>query len=78
VCVVTPVIERLVYARILALAPNIDPLVGALGAPAGERPGLLSPAMRDSPALATAVVALIGTNTSGYILPTWAEVAPAG
>jgi len=66
------------FARILALAPGVDPVIGALGALAGELPNLLTPDECASPALAAAVASLIGTDAGNYILGSWAEVAPAG
>ena len=66
------------FARILALAPGVDPVIGALGALAGELPDLLTPALRDSPALSTAIASLIGTKGDSSILPPWADIAPAG
>jgi len=68
----------LCFAQVLALAPAIAPLIGALGALAGELPGLLSPGERTSPVLSAAIASLIRTNTVQRILPTWATVAPAG
>jgi hypothetical protein len=66
------------FARILALAPNVDSVVGALGALAGGLPDVIPAAGRDSPALSAAVASLIGTDTGECILLRWAEVAPAG
>jgi len=66
------------FARILALAPGVDPVIGALGALAGELPDLLTPDECASPALAAAVASLIGTSAGDRILPTWAKIAPAG
>jgi len=65
-------------ARILALAPGVDPIISALGALAGGLPNLLTPALRDSPALSTAIASLIGTKGDSSILPPWADIAPAG
>jgi hypothetical protein len=76
--IVAPALGDLWFAPILALAPNVDPIIGALGALAGERPDLLAPDIRTSPALSAAVASLIGTNASNGILPTWAKVAPTG
>ena len=77
--IVAPALGDLWFAPILALAPNVDPIIGALGALAGERPDLLAPDIRTSPALSAAVASLIGrTNASNGVLPTWAKVAPAG
>ena len=66
------------FPRVLTLAPSVDPVIGALGALAGEVPALLTPSAIESPALSAAVASLIGTNTGERILPTWAKVAPAG
>ena len=62
----------------LALAPGGDPVIRALGAPAGGLPNLLTAAVRDVSALHDTVALLIGTNEGERVLPTWAEVAPAG
>jgi len=75
--IVALAIERQAYARILALAPGVDPVIGALGALAGALSGVLSPAVRDSPALSDAIASLIGTDAGRYVLETWANVAPA-
>jgi len=66
------------FACILALAPDVDPVISALGALVGRLPALLTPDAIESPALSAAVASLIGTNTGERILPTWAKVAPAG
>jgi uncharacterized membrane protein YeaQ/YmgE (transglycosylase-associated protein family) len=63
---------------VLALAPGVDPIIGALGALAGEVPDVLPPAVRDSPILSAAIASLIGTDAGKRVLPTWAAVAPAG
>jgi len=76
--VIAPAFSNRRFARILALAPGVDPVVGALGALAGEVLGVLPPAMRDSPALSDAVASLIGTDAGYHILDSWANVAPAG
>ena len=76
--VVAPPLGDLRFARVLALAPNVDPLVGALGALAGWLPNLLVPAVRDSPAFVAAIASLIGTDAGACILPVWAGVVPAG
>jgi len=76
--IVAPALGNLWFAPILALAPNVDPIIGALGALAGERPDLLAPDIRNSPTLSAAVASLIGTNAGNGVLPTWAKVAPAG
>jgi hypothetical protein len=66
------------YARILALAPGVDPVINALGALAGGLTHILSADIRVSPALDAAVSALIGTDAGDFILPAWTSVAPAG
>ena len=69
------------FARVLALAPDVDPVISALGALAGWTPGLLTPITPtdvESPSLHAAVVSLIGTNAGEHILRSWADVAPAG
>jgi hypothetical protein len=76
--VVAPALDDIWCVRIPALAPGVDPVVGALGALAGGLPYFLTPDECASPALSTAIASLIGTNTGARILPWWAEVAPAG
>jgi hypothetical protein len=76
--VVAPALGDIWFARVLALAPNVDPLVGALGALAGWATGVLSPAVIESPDLAAAVASLTGTAAGVAILGAWAEVAPIG
>jgi len=49
-------------ALILALAPGADPVFGAPGALAVQLPVLLSPDLRDSPAIHAAIASLIGTD----------------
>jgi hypothetical protein len=63
---------------VLALAPNVHPVISALGALAGGLPDVIPSAGRDSPALHAAIASLIGTDAGARILPWWAEVAPAG
>jgi len=76
--IVAPALDDLWFTRVLALAPGVDPIIGALGALAGEVPDVLPPAVRDSPILSVAIASLIGTDTGKRVLPTWAEVVPAG
>ena len=76
--VVAPALDNPWFARILALAPGVDPVVGALGALAGGVPDLLTPAVCAAPALAAAIASLIGTDAGNRILPWWAGIAPAG
>jgi len=76
--VIAPAFSNRRFARILALAPGVDPVVGALGALAGGLPNLLTPAGRASPALSAAIASLIGTDAGHHILGSWANVAPAG
>ena len=77
--IIVPALGDLRFVPILALAPNVDPIIGAPGALAGERPDLPAPDIRTSPALSAAVASLIGrTNASNGVLPTWAKVAPTG
>jgi len=76
--IVAPALDDQRFARILALAPGVDPVISALGALAGGLPDFLTPAMCASSALHTAIASLIGTRTGNCVLPTWAEVAPAG
>ena len=76
--VVAPALGDIWFARILALAPGVHPIVSALGALAGRLPSLLPPGMTDSPALHAAIAVLIGTDAGDNILEPWAEVAPIG
>jgi hypothetical protein len=76
--VVAPALDNPWFARFLALAPGVDPVVGALGALAGGLPDLLTPDECASPALSAAIASLIGTDTGDYVLELWADVAPAG
>jgi len=41
--VVAPALDNLWFTRMLALAPGVDPIIGALGALAGEVPNVLPP-----------------------------------
>jgi len=61
----------------LAFAPNVHPVIGAPGALAGDLPVLLSPNLRDSPALHAAIASLIGTKAGSGILKLWTGVTPA-
>jgi uncharacterized membrane protein YeaQ/YmgE (transglycosylase-associated protein family) len=76
--VIAPALGNWRFARIPALAPGVDPVVGALGALAGGLPNLLTPAGRASPALSAAIASLIGTEAGNDILEAWADVAPVG
>ena len=76
--VIAPALGNREFARVLAFAPSVHPIVGALGALAGKLPDILSPAERKSPVLSASIASLIGTNTGERILPTWATVAPDG
>jgi hypothetical protein len=76
--VVAPALWEYWLSHVLALASNVNPIVGALGMLVGRLPDLLPSAMRDSPALAAAVASLIGTDAGQRVLPTWVEVAPIG
>ena len=77
--IIAPALRDPRFARVPALAPDVDPVVGAPGALAGERPDLLAPDIRTSPSPSAAVASLIGrTNASNGVLPTWAKVAPTG
>jgi hypothetical protein len=76
--IIAPALYDPRFARVLALAPGVHPIIGALGALAGGCPELLSPAMRQAPALSAAVASLIGTDAGDCVLPTWARVASTG
>ena len=75
--VVAPALENWRFARIPALTPGGDPVIGVLGALAGALPDVLPLHMLESPALSAAVASLIETDASEHILPIWADVAPA-
>ena len=74
--IIAPAFNNLQFARVLALAPNAHPVVGALGALAGGLPDVIPPAVRDSPALSTAIVSLIRMGAGNVVLPAWVKVAP--
>ena len=76
--IVAPALDEREFACVLALAPGVDPVIGALGALAGGLPDVIPPAVRDSPALHAAIASLIGTRVGWYVLDLWAEIAPAG
>jgi hypothetical protein len=76
--VVAPALGDPQFARVLALAPDVDSIVGALGALAGALLDFLAPVERDTSDLSDAVASLIGTDTRDYVLELWADVAPAG
>jgi len=76
--VVMPALSDPRFARVLALAPDVDPIVGALGALAGGLPDILPPHVLGSPALSAAMQSLIGTEAGVAILESLAEVAPVG
>jgi len=76
--VIAPALGNWRFARIPALAPDVDPVVGALGALAGGLPDLLTPDECASPALSAAIASLIGTEAGNNILKAWADVAPVG
>jgi hypothetical protein len=76
--VIAPALCKPQFARILALAPDVDSIIGALGALAGGLPNLLTPAMCASSALHAAIASWIGTDAGVAILGEWAKVAPVG
>jgi hypothetical protein len=76
--VVAPALGDFWLTRMLALAPSVHPIVGALSALAGALPKILPPHVLESPALSATVAPLIETEEGNCILMTWAEVAPAG
>jgi len=76
--VIAPALCKPQFARIPALAPNVDPVIGALGVLAGALPVLLAPAECNSSDLSNAIVSLIGTEAGNDILDAWVDVAPAG
>ena len=66
------------FTCVLALVPNVHPVIGAPGALARALPDVLRSDVRDVSALHAAIASPIGTDTGKRILPTWAEVALAG
>jgi hypothetical protein len=76
--VIAPALRKYQFARVLALAPGVHPIVSALGALGSWLPDILTPDECASPALSAAIASLIGTDAGNYILGSWAEVAPAG
>ena len=76
--IIAPALRDPRFARVPALAPDVDPVVGALGALAGALPDLLTPDECASPALSAAIASLIGTEAGNNILKAWADVAPVG
>jgi len=68
--------ERL--ARVIACAPDADPVVRAVAALCGRLSDLLDPSIVADPALHAALVRLIGTPEGRTALWWWARVAPAG
>ena len=68
--------ERL--ARVIACAPDADPVVRAVAALCGRLSDLLDPSIVADPALHVAMARLIGTRAGREALRVWAEVAPAG
>jgi len=75
--IIAPALYDPRLARVLALAPNVHPIVGALGALAAQAPDVIPPVVRDSPILSAAIASLIGTDAGDCILPAWTSVAPA-
>jgi len=78
VWVVAPALHEWILARVLALAPNVDPSIRVLGALAGRLLALLTPGAIESPSLHAALASLIGTDAGNRILKAWADVAPVG
>jgi len=76
--VIAPALGNWRFARILALAPGVDPVVGAPGALASEVPDFLAPAECNASDLSAAIVSLIGTEAGNDILEAWVDVAPVG
>jgi hypothetical protein len=76
--VVAPAFSNRQFARVLPFAPDVHPVVGALGALAGELPNGVPQHVLESPELSAAVASSIGTSAGDRILPTWAKIAPAG
>jgi len=76
--VIAPALRKYQFARVLALAPGVHPIVSALGALGSWLPDILTPDECASPALSAAIASLIGTDTGERVLLTWAKVAPAG
>jgi hypothetical protein len=76
--IVAPALRERQFARVLAFAPGVKPVISALGAPAGGLPDGIPPAVHNSSALAAAVAPLIGTDAGDCIVVPWAKVAPTG
>ena len=75
--IIAPALYDPRFARVLALAPNVHPIVGALGALADQAPDVIPPVVRDSSVLSATIASLIGTDAGDCILPAWTSVAPA-
>ena len=65
--IIAPALRDPRFARVPALAPGVDPVVGALGALAGGLPDLLTPDECASPALSAAIASLIGTEAGNHL-----------
>jgi hypothetical protein len=76
--IIAPALYDPRFARVLALAPNVHPIVGALGALADQAPDVIPPVVRDSSVLSATIASLIGTDAGDCVLPTWARVASTG
>jgi hypothetical protein len=76
--VIAPAFSNRQFARVLPFAPDVHPVVGALGALAGALPNGVPQHVLESPELSAAVASSIGTSAGDRILPTWAKIAPAG
>lgn len=76
--VIVPALHEWLFASVLAITPNMHPIISVLSALAGEQPGLLAPAAIKFPTLHAAVAAPIGMDMGARVLQTWADVAPAG
>jgi len=76
--VVMPALADERLARVIACAPDADPVALAVAALCGGLPSLLDAPTRADPALHAALARLIGTPAGWNALRTWAEAAPAG
>ena len=75
---VLPALDDRRLARVIACAPDADPVVRAVAALCGRLSDLLDPSIIADPALHAAMARLIGTRAGHEALRAWAEVAPAG
>jgi hypothetical protein len=78
VAIAAPALGDPQFACVLAFAPNVHPVISALGALVGEVPCIVPPHALTSPAFADAMRSLISTVMNGRVLQTWASAAQSG